>query len=80
MLKHIDDEGELNMLIDDAGGLLIICSKCKKIWQGKLTLAESSTSAMKATKRMMEVALTASPSILKSLGMDMKSVGALKSR
>lgn len=80
MLKHIDDEGELNILIDDAGSLLLICSGCKKIWQGKLTLAESSTSAMKATKRMMESALTANPSILESLGMDMKSVAALKSR
>ncbi len=80
MLKHIDDEAELSILIDDGGTLLLICSKCKKIWQGKTILAESATSAKKPTKRMMIDALMAKPSILKDVGIDMKSIAALKIR
>jgi hypothetical protein len=80
MLKHIDDEAELNILIDDGGVLLVICSGCKKIWQGKLTLAESPTSVKKPTKQMMIDALMAKPSLLKDVGIDMKSIAALKLR
>ena len=80
MLKHIDDEEELNMLIDDTGTLLVICSRCKKIWQGKLTLVESPTSAKKPTKRMIIDALMEKPSIMKDVGIDMKSIAALKLR
>ena len=80
MLKHIDDEEELNMLIDDTGTLLVICSRCKKIWQGKLTLVESPTSAKKPTKRMIIDALMAKPSIMKDVGIDIKSISALKLR
>jgi hypothetical protein len=80
MMKHIEDEAELNMLIDNAGNLLVICSKCKTIWQGSLTLAESPTPAKKPSKRMMIDALMAKPSILKDVGIDMKSIAALKLR
>jgi hypothetical protein len=80
MLKHIDDGADLNMLIDNTGSLLVICSKCKKIWQGNLTLAESPTSAGKAIRQTMKAALMAKPSLLKDVGINMKSIAALKSR
>jgi hypothetical protein len=41
MLKHLEDKGDLNMIIDDGGNLLIICPKCKTVWHGKFTLAMS---------------------------------------
>jgi hypothetical protein len=41
MLKHLEDEGDLNMIIDNGGNLLIVCSKCKRVWHGKFTLALS---------------------------------------
>lgn len=80
MLKHIDDGEELSMLIDNTGGLLVICSKCKKIWQGKLKLAESPTSAGEAIRQTMKSALMAKPSLLKNIGIDMKSIAPFKSR
>ncbi len=39
MLKHLEDEGDLNMIIDKDGNLLIVCSKCKTVWHSKFTLA-----------------------------------------
>jgi hypothetical protein len=66
------------MLIDDGGNLLLLCSKCKTIWQGNLTPVESSTSAKKPTQRMMMDSLLAKPSMMKDFGIDMKSIDALK--
>lgn len=40
MLQHMDDRGDLNILIDDSGSMLVICSKCKKVWSGTLQLNE----------------------------------------
>lgn len=80
MLKHLDDDGDLNMLIDDGGSLIIVCSKCKKIWHDKLTMAESPASAKKVTIRMMESMLTKKPFLLKQIGIDAQSIAILKAR
>lgn len=40
MLQHMDDRGDLNILIGDSGEMLVICSKCKKVWSGTLQLNE----------------------------------------
>jgi hypothetical protein len=39
MLKHLEDEGDLNMIIDNGGNLLIVCPKCRTVWHGKFTPA-----------------------------------------
>ena len=39
MLKHLEDEGDLNMIIDDDGNLLIVCPKCRTVWHGRFTPA-----------------------------------------
>jgi len=78
MLKHMQDDGEFNMLIDDTGTLLIVCSKCKKIWTGKLTLVESPISAKRVTY-MFKTALEINPSLLKNMGIeDVESFTTLK--
>lgn len=77
MLKHMEDGGEFNMLIDDAGNLLVLCSKCKKVWTGRLAFAESPTSAKQA-KTMVNAALRKSPSLLRGFGIDAKLISALK--
>jgi hypothetical protein len=71
MLKHMADDGDFNMLIDDDGDLLVVCSKCKKIWTGKLTLSDNTASANKA-KKMMSAAFITRPSILMDIGIDKK--------
>lgn len=43
MLKHMNDQGNLNLLIDNSGGLLVVCAKCKKVWSGALQLTEVNT-------------------------------------
>ena len=78
MLKHLDDGGALNMVIDTAGNLLVICSKCKRIWQGDLTLAESPTAAKNLSKRPMLDTLREKPDFLKDVGIDMKYLAGLK--
>lgn len=40
MLQHMNDQGDLDLLIDDSGGFLVVCSKCKKVWSGALQLTE----------------------------------------
>lgn len=77
MLKHMEDNADFNMLIDDSGILLVVCSHCHRVWTGKLTVAEPGTSAKKATY-MLEAALRINPSLVKDLGMDAESIAALK--
>jgi hypothetical protein len=79
MLKHMDDNAELNMLIDNAGTLLVVCSKCGNIWKGNLTLAESANSA-KGVIQLVETAQKINPSVLKDVGINMENISFLKSR
>ena len=37
MLAHLEDKGDLNVLIGDEGEYCFVCSKCGKIWCGRLT-------------------------------------------
>lgn len=79
LFKHMEDGAECNMLIDDAGTLLVICSKCKEVWADKLALAESPTSVKKVTY-MVNAALEVNPSILMDVGIDTKSIATLRSK
>jgi len=78
MLKHLDDDANLNMLIDDSGTLLVICEKCHNVWKGELALVESPTAAKKLTKRPMSDTLMEKPALLKNLGIDKKYIAGLK--
>ncbi len=69
MLKHMEDNADLNILVDDTGSIVVICSKCKKLWSGKLIFAESITSE-KNIKQLMNTALKVNPLLLKNLGID----------
>ncbi len=67
MLKHMEDNADLNMLIDDAGSMLVICSKCKRLWTGKLELSESAASD-KNIRQLINTAQAANPSFLEDFG------------
>jgi len=69
MLKHMEDAGKCNMLIDNAGELLVICSECKMTWTGKIASADSSASK-KRIAGMINAARRANPSVLKNLDID----------
>ncbi len=77
MLKHMQDGAEFNMLVGDSGDLVVVCSKCKKVWTGKLTLVETPISARKVTT-MFSTALKMNPTLLKDMGMDAESIAGLK--
>ncbi len=32
MLKHIEDDGDLAVLANDAGAVLLVCETCKRRW------------------------------------------------
>lgn len=32
MLKHIEDNGDLTVLINDSGSILLVCESCKRQW------------------------------------------------
>lgn len=40
MLKHMEDDGDVNILFSSDGSLLAVCSKCKKIWTVELKVTE----------------------------------------
>lgn len=77
MLKHIEDGADFNMLIEDGGGLLVACSKCKKVWTGTLTLARSPGSTKEVTRRIT-TALGTNPLVLEEFGIDEKTISALQ--
>lgn len=35
VLKHLEDDGDLNLLVDNKGSALILCAKCKRVWFSK---------------------------------------------
>lgn len=70
MLKHLEDGAALNMLVDDNGVLLVICSKCKRIWQSVLAPAES-PAASDGGLSALQRARDRYPSMLKEFGIDM---------
>jgi len=76
MQKHMEDNAEFHMLIDDSGGLVAVCSQCKKKWTGKLTLAASPTS-VRQVRAMFETARRLNPSLLKDMGVDVESSTAI---
>jgi hypothetical protein len=41
MIVHMEDKGEINILIDDNGAMVAICPICKKIWTGQFSIAKS---------------------------------------
>jgi hypothetical protein len=40
MIIHLEDKGEINILIDDNGAMIAICPICKKIWNGQFSIIE----------------------------------------
>ncbi|MEW6093449.1 MAG: hypothetical protein AB1531_05740 [Chloroflexota bacterium] len=40
MFVHMEDQGELNILLGDNGVLIAVCPNCKKIWTGQLALTQ----------------------------------------
>lgn len=34
MQKHLDDDGDLNVVVNDSGQALFACAKCHKMWMG----------------------------------------------
>jgi len=78
MLIHLEDDTTFNMIVDDAGTLLVVCPRCKKVWTGKLTLAETPDSAQNIDVRhMLQAALQVNPSFLDRVGLDRESISAL---
>lgn len=69
MLRHLADDGDFSMLIDDDGNRLVVCSKCKTLWTGKLSLTETPASANRA-RNMMAAGLKVRPSLLRTVGID----------
>jgi hypothetical protein len=69
MLKHMDDGSELDMLVDDGGNMLLVCSGCKKVWTGKLALAQSDESS-ESVEAAFRVAMESRPAVFRDLGID----------
>ena len=43
MIVHMEDKGEINILIDDKGAMVAICPICKRIWTGQFSISEKET-------------------------------------
>ena len=68
MLKHIEDQGDLNLVINDEGEMLLVCSACRKIWTG--SLQEMTTDLSKRRIRGFMHDLEASPEFMVALHLD----------
>ncbi|CAG1014914.1 hypothetical protein [Geobacter sp.] len=53
MLKHIQSEADVDILVDDNGTLFVFCEKEQKAWTGKLTAVEWPTSKGAASKEII---------------------------
>jgi len=76
MLKHMEDGGELNVLLDDQGTVLLVCDKCKEVWTGSVTAVQLAHAA-RATKTMLKTAMADNPSVLLDVGLNAESLADL---
>lgn len=74
MLKHIEDEGDLNMLINDSGEVLYLCSECRKQWIGAATPVSD---AAGESKSAMAESLKANFRVFEGAGFDADEVMAV---
>ena len=74
MLKHLDDKGDLNLFLEDDGSMLVVCSKCKKIWSGRLELNvvtdATNTTDRHNVGRMLATLRTDNTLMMKEIGLD----------
>jgi len=68
MMKHIDDEGDLSLVLNDAGEVLVVCTECGKKWTGKF----QEITTVSSGRRMRNFArdLAGSPRFAAALQMD----------
>lgn len=76
MLKHMEDGGELNVLLDDKGTVLLVCDKCREVWAGSVTVVQLAH-ATRAAKTMLQAAMADNPSVLLDMGLDAESLADL---
>jgi hypothetical protein len=76
MLKHIEDNGDLNILINSSGAILLVCSVCKTMWTGTFSPRSSEAMALggelerSSSGDTLTAALQDNPSLLDELGID----------
>jgi len=80
MLRHMEDNADLNMLVDKGGNLICVCSKCKRMWTGHLTPSgtSSQTAKMKKDSRTIKSFYGINPSLFRSLRLDAGTLKRLK--
>ncbi len=67
MHKHVEDDGDLNVIVNDGGQLLVVCSQCKKGWLGRL---DAITEAPKADADSLIESLTSNKGLRDLLAFD----------
>lgn len=74
MMLHMEDGAQLNTVINDDGKMLIICSKCKKVWVKDLDISispkaqkESATTSKVST--LIRLIMNTNPRILDQIGL-----------
>ena len=72
MLKHIEDDGDLSLLVNDAGALLLVCSNGHQ-W---IATAKPVTDAQDSTRSSLADALRGSSSLQNLRGIDMRTLEA----
>jgi len=65
MLVHLEDKGELNVIIGDDGEYCFICSKCGKIWCGRLNPVDQRGIKSGDAPHLLQFALQSTPSFFK---------------
>lgn len=49
MFKHLDDKGDLSLLIDHSGRFLLVCGLCKTTWFGDAKVQVQSSATPRAS-------------------------------
>lgn len=63
MLKHIEDNGDLAVLANDSGSILLVCEACKRQWILESPAASRDVGPLRETRSVID-ALRANPQVL----------------
>jgi len=69
MYKHIEDNGDIHMLVNSKGETLLVCAECGGRWYGEFTPFNDDKA--NTTRKYFAELLSANPELLVSLNIDL---------
>ena len=73
MLKHIEDNGDLTVLANDSGSVLLVCQSCKRQWIVESAAAARDMGGSREARSVID-SLRANPEVLEGTSVSIEDL------